>query len=71
MLCVVGSSFLLPGPETAGTTRLSGCSLVCWWVYLGVVVVEIAGKNKENKIFRIQKPGQAGRPGNAPDSGLY
>ena len=40
MLCVVGSSFLLPGPETAGTTHLSGRSLVCRRVYLGVVVVE-------------------------------
>ena len=50
MLCVVGSSFLLPGPETAGMTRLLGHSLVFWWVYLGVVVVENSwGKIRKTK----------------------
>ena len=48
MQCVVDSSFLLPGSETAGMTRLSGHSLVCWRVYLGVVVAENSwGKIKE------------------------
>ena len=48
MRCVVDSNFLLPGSETTGTTRLSGRSLVCWQVYLGVVVAENSlGKIRE------------------------